>query len=227
MEPENGPLEEEIPFWKTLIFRFHLSFLRGGSCYVDPSPVTEKLCRPVDGIQIPCHKTDCWDAFSDTKCFCIHVHPKKIGSSYSIVPGFSNTSRPPHGRDNCSFSSWWNAFDSRAPVPTHQIPDTYEIYSYLLYQNFSAWWGRKAFTASNRWYVTWKTLKTSGDFLYKVPFETILVTWHHFWFDKLTQSYSQPLWMGRGITYRIDFGSLEDHLGHRFPPLPFSGSLRA
>ena len=26
MEPENEPLEEEIPFLETIIFRFHISF---------------------------------------------------------------------------------------------------------------------------------------------------------------------------------------------------------
>ena len=37
------------------------------------------------------------------------LHPcssERFGSSYWIFPGFSNTPRPPHGRDNCSFSSW-------------------------------------------------------------------------------------------------------------------------
>ncbi len=36
---------------------------------------------------------------------------QKFGSSklhFFRFLGFSNTPRPPHGRDNCSFSSWWH-----------------------------------------------------------------------------------------------------------------------
>ena len=60
---------------------------------------------------------------------------ENLESSYPILPGFSNTPRPPHGRDNCSFSSWWHAqifFDSRAPVLNHQIPD-------VLLRNLPLW----------------------------------------------------------------------------------------
>jgi len=75
---------------------------------------------------------------TDTKCFYIHVHPKDL----EVLTEFSQVSPTRQGRPTAGTIA--------ASHPGVGGTPTYEIYSYLLYQNFSAWWGRKAFTASNR-----------------------------------------------------------------------------
>ena len=45
MEPENQPLEKEIPNLETIIFRFHVKHFGGTGCVVEPTHLQNMLVK--------------------------------------------------------------------------------------------------------------------------------------------------------------------------------------
>ena len=178
--------------------------------------------------------------FIDTKKLLYPCLSENLESIYPILPGFSNTPRPPHGRDNCSFSSWWHAqifFDSRAPVLNHQIPD-------VLLRNLPLWniqllvvpelfcmVGAKGgarhlqhqidnMSPEKPWNNPEIPCTKCLSRQYSSPDISFgLTSW-------LSTNPSPSEWAG-GSLIATNWGSLENHLGHTLPPLPLRGSLRA